>query len=539
MWRMSSGYDTFPRMHRSQVFLLICCAFLVGIAAASWLHIATLVMWGVVAVAGILMLIRRGYSLIVGALLLAAIVGVYRAQSVLTKPSVLWQVAESKPAVSLTGYVDGDFEPTATGGRFVFRVLRINTGEGSVTTNDRLLVSGPGWIRPRQGQWLILNGKIQQPKNYEDFDYVSYLAKEGIHAVMYFPKYDVPLDDVASLTVRTRVSVVAKLAAVRGALMESISRAVPQPESGYLAGLLVGAKGNVNAQLKEAFARTGTSHIVALSGYNITIIATVLMMLLAPLGMRRSYWLAVIAIALFTVMVGAGASVVRASIMGVLAMTAQRMGRLSDAGIAMAVTAALMCWYNPLVLRWDVGFQLSFLAFMGIVYVQPLLEPYAVRIFRFKPLASIVSTTLSAQVLVLPLLLYVFGTLAVYTLPVNVLVLPLVPIAMALGFATAVAGMVWSWAGFFIGQSAWLVAALQLFIITRVAALPSAAFVVQLSAPLMIALYLALATWLISLYRGRVIPTTNQEESHAGTHTRTAEAGRGRQGNPGGNHLPF
>lgn len=482
------------------------------------------------------MLIRRGHAFVIGVCVLAVVAGVYRTQNVLNRQSVIWGVAESKPLVSLEGYVDGDFEPTANGGRYTFRVLRIAAEEGTIETNDRILVSGPDWIRPRQGQWLVLTGKMQQPKSYDDFDYVSYLAKEGIHAVMYFPKYDVPLESTAPRGLRARVNVVGTLAGFRGALMESISRAVPQPEAGYLAGILVGAKGNVSAQLKEAFARTGTSHIVALSGYNITIIATVLMTLLAPLGTRRSYWLAVVAIILFTVMVGAAASVVRASIMGILAMTATRVGRLSDAGIAMAATAMVMCWYNPLLLRWDVGFQLSFLAFAGIMYVQPFIEPFALRVLRLKPLAAIVSTTLSAQVLVLPLLLHTFGTFAVYTLPVNVLVLPLVPVAMALGFATAVAGMVWSWAGFFIGQSAWLVAALQLSIIRFASALPHAALEFSMSGTTTVALYVALATWLISLYRGRVKLITIPD---AGTHTRTTEAGRGRQGNPGGNHLPF
>lgn len=471
-----------------------------GIAAASWLSLVPAVLWAGAAMSGILMLMRKSRTIIAGVILLSVVVGVWRTETVLSRESMLRHLAESKPEVSLTGYVDGDFERTATGGRYTFRVREIRTADFVEKTDDRVLVSGPAFVRPRQGQWLILNGKIQQAKNYEDFDYISYLAKEGIHGVMYFPKYDVPQAIHEPAFFRARVRVAASLSGIRIALMESIARSVPEPESGFLSGILVGAKGNVSADLKEAFSRTGTSHIVALSGYNITIIAMVLMVLFSPLGTRRSYWLSVIAIALFTIMVGAGASVVRAAIMGVMAMTAQRMGRLSDAGISMAATAAVMCLFNPLLLRWDVGFQLSFLAFAGIVYVQPLLEPWVLRVCRYKMLTSLVSTTLAAQVLVLPLLLHVFGTLAIYTLPVNLIVLPLVPLAMALGFATAVAGIVWFWAGLFIGQSAWLVAAFQLWVISKVAALPHAALEIQLSSPVTIALYCSLATWLFSVY---------------------------------------
>jgi competence protein ComEC len=296
----------------------------------------------------------------------------------------------------------------------------------------------------------------------------------------------------------------ARLAGLRLAISSSIASSVPQPESGYLAGILVGAKGNVDATVKDQFARTGTSHILAISGYNITIVASVLMMLLAPLGRRRSYWWAVAGIVLFTIMVGAGASVVRAAIMGVMALTAQRLGRANDAGTAMAATAAGMCWFNPFLLRWDIGFQLSFLAFAGIVYVEPLLRSSIEKLIPIKSLASIIATTLAAQVLVLPLLLFDFGQLAVYTLPVNVLVLPFVPLAMALGFATAVAGLLWSFAGQFIGQVAWLVAAVQLGIIRTAAALPYATFEVHITPSAMFAVYAALVAWLVSLYRRRI-----------------------------------
>jgi competence protein ComEC len=207
-------------------------------------------------------------------------------------------------------------------------------------------------------------------------------------------------------------------------------------------------------------------------------------------------------------MVGASASVVRAAIMGIIMLTALQVGRLPHSGIAILLSAALMCAVNPLILRWDVGFQLSFLAVAGIVYIEPLLKPFMVRLLRFTPLASLVAATLAAQIAVLPLLLFQFGTLAVYTLPVNVLVLPLVPITMALGFASGSVGLLWSFVGALIGQAAWLVASLQLIIIQWFSELPYAALEVSISGLTMTSLYCALVAGLISLYRGRVNLTT-------------------------------
>lgn len=479
-------------MHRSTVVLIGSIGFLCGIAAASFFVIAPLVMWALVCAGGILLLLRRTRATAVGILLLAAVCGIARTHAIIERPSPLWELAADKPTVTLTGVVESDFEATATGGRFVFHAFP----EG-----DRVLVSGPDWIRPRQGQILVLTGKIQQPKNYEDFDYVSYLAKSGIHATMYFPKYSVPEEFPMSWSTRTWLWLSSHLAALRLALTDAIARVVPQPESGYLTGILVGAKGVVSADMKDAFSRTGTSHILAISGYNITIVAAALMAMLARFGRRWSYWLAVLGIVLFTIMVGMGASVVRAAIMGIMAVTAQRLGRMSSAGSAMALSAVIMCWFNPLLLRWDVGFQLSFLAFAGIVYIEPLIRQTLERCLKWKTLAAMLATTLAAQVLVLPILLYTFNQLALYTLPANVLVLPLVPVAMALGFATAVAGLVWPFASGLIAQSAWLVAAYQLSIVRFFASLPHAAFEVHISVALLVALYAGLAAWLVAVYR--------------------------------------
>ncbi len=496
-------------MRASRMFLVACVSMLTGIAIASWWHVEIQALWLGVVMVGIALLVQRPWSVLCAGALVAMMLGAWRASDVIERASFLWDVASTKPEVSVIGYVDGDFEKTATGGRYVFHAMRIVREDGEHAVDDRILVSGPDWIKPRQGQWLTITAKLQQPKNFADFDYVGYLAKEGIHGTMYFPRYDVPDRNYGSTYTRFSVLCDGLLASIRGAFKEALARAVPQPEAGFLTGILIGAKGNISPALKEAFARTGTSHIVALSGYNITILSTVLIALLTPLGARRAYWIAVFGIGVFVVFVGGGASVVRAAIMGVLALTAQRLGRLSDATMLMAVTACAMCLYNPLLLRWDVGFQLSFLAFAGIVYVQPLIEPWIARIVKWKTLASLIATTLAAQVLVLPLLLHTFNLFAVYTLPVNMLVLPLVPIAMALGFATAVGGMLAPALGMLAGQMAWLVAAYQLAIVQWFARAPYAALNVTISTPLMIALYAALATWLISLYRGRALSNIN------------------------------
>jgi competence protein ComEC len=447
---------------------------------------------------GLALFVHRSFPLIIGVVLLAAVVGIWRTQAVVGQPSVLADIAADKPTLTLSGVVDGDIVRTASGLRYPFRVMMA----GDTAVSGRIMVYGPEWVRPRFGQALTLSGKLQLPKNTGDFDYVSWLAKDGIRAQMHFPEYGVP-DGIA---VPLSICLQRPLFSVRDALGEAIARAVPEPESSYLGGVVLGTRGSIEPSLTDAFSRTGTSHILAISGYNITIVAGALMAGLARLGRRRAYGATVIGITLFTLMVGASASVVRAALMGMLGLTAVQLGRRAEAGTGMLLTAALMTAANPMVLRWDAGFQLSFLAVAGIVYLEPLLRPGLARLVRWEPLAQMMSTTLAAQLAVLPLILFQFGTLAVYALPVNMLVLPLVPVAMTLGFATGVAGVMLPFFGSLVGQLAWLVAAVQLGIIRFASELPYASLELRIDTATTLALYATLVAFVVSVYHGHSEP---------------------------------
>ena len=129
-----------------------------------------------------------------------------------------------------------------------------------------------------------------------------------------------------------------------------------------MAGLLYGERSGLPLELADNFSRTGVSHIIAVSGYNISIVALALMSLFINLGLARprAFWLVVAGIILFVIFTGAGASVVRAGIMGLIVLLAGQLGRLSRIGNVLIFTAALMLLFNPYVLIWDAGFQLSF-----------------------------------------------------------------------------------------------------------------------------------------------------------------------------------
>ena len=221
---------------------------------------------------------------------------------------------------------------------------------------------------------------------------------------------------------------------VRDAFVVNISRVLPEPENAYLAGLLVGARSAIPASLKDAFRKTGTSHLTALSGYNVTIIVQNLGVI------SRSLWLPLGGIVLFVLATGAASSLVRAAIMGVLVMLAKKYGHAYSAQNALGATVAVMLFFDPTLLFHDIGFQLSILATLGLIW----LSPYCERPFRWVPkkygIRESIAQTLSAQATTLPLVLFYFGTFSIFSPLVNVLVSVTIPITMFFGFLVGTLG---------------------------------------------------------------------------------------------------
>ena len=156
---------------------------------------------------------------------------------------------------------------------------------------------------------------------------------------------------------------------------------------------------------------------------------------------------------------------------------------------------------NPMILRYDVGFQLSFMATVGILYLAPFLKTY------FKKLPSVLNfsetffMTVSAQIMVLPLILFYFHNLSLVALPANLLILPLVPLAMLAGFVTGIAGMIWSALGLVLGALAWLVASVAIFLARFFSNLPFASLNVFISWRTVVFVYILIFWFLYYLFR--------------------------------------
>jgi len=345
-------------------------------------------------------------------------------------------------------------------GRYQKIIVKIPLGSEASKSQKVLLNTGL-YPEYKYGDEMNLNCTLETPKNYEgSFDYRMYLAKDGIYYVCSGPKIELirrdrgsrfnphtnfwepgyGFDNDGNIERGIGVGVYAEIINIKNKFARAIDEIIPTPEAGLLSGLLLGGDGKLPKNIQDNFSRTGMTHIVAVSGYNITIIAEYLMLCMLFMGFwrKQAFWFSIVGIFLFILMIGFPTSAVRAGVMGALLLWAIKNGRLANSQNAIVASAGVMLLINPLLLRWDIGFQLSFLATLGIIYIYPLLEQHLVKKNKIFGIMEILGLTISAQIFVLPVILINFGNLSIISPLANILVLPIIPLTMLLGFVAVI-----------------------------------------------------------------------------------------------------
>jgi competence protein ComEC len=317
------------------------------------------------------------------------------------------------------------------------RAQALDNGKKQFQIGGLLLARVPVNQAFQYGQNVRLRGRLQTPPENEDFSYRDYLARQDVYSY-------VPDAEVTVLPGTSANPLLASVYNLKSRLLDNIYRLFLDPEASLLAGILLGIDSGLPAPLQQAFKDTGTAHIIAISGFNIAIIAGVFIFLFSRLvGPRRGALLAVLGIASYTFLVGAAPAVVRAAIMGMLSLFAVQVGRRQMGILTLAFVAALMALWNPQYL-WDAGFQLSFFATLGLILYGTPLQAAAERFLgRYFPptraarfagiLAGVILLTFAAQITTLPILAYHFQQISLVSFLANPFILPAQPAVMILG----------------------------------------------------------------------------------------------------------
>ncbi len=345
------------------------------------------------------------------------------------------------------------------------------------STTGKILATVASYPEFNYGDQIHLRGVLQKPKNFtnEDdlrqFDYVSYLAKDGVRYVMFQPTITLISENSGNFVKR-------KLFDLKNSFLRNVGEIIPEPAASLLGGLVVGAKRSLGADWLEKFRTVGVIHIVVLSGYNITIVAEFIMRLLAFLPRAARLAGGALAIILFAVMTGGSATIVRASLMAILVVVARATGRIYGITRALLLAGFLMVLHNPKILVFDTSFQLSFLSTLGLIYLSPVIEKWLGFIPEKLQLRQIAAATIATQIFVLPLLLYQMGQLSIVSLPVNLLILPAIPWTMLFGFLAGALGFISQIIALPFAFIAYLLLAFQLKIVALFAALPFASIAI-------------------------------------------------------------
>jgi len=299
------------------------------------------------------------------------------------------------------------------------------------TDKYKILVTVPNYPEYFYGDVLKINGKIQFPQEFDTFNYKNYLAKDKIYYVSYYPKTEI-------LDRNQGNKIFSAILNFKNKLTQKVETLMPFPEVSILEGIILGNKQIFSEEIKNNLSITGTSHITAISGMNIVIISEILMVVLIALGLwrKQAFYFVLILIFLFIIMVGAPASAVRAGIMGAILLYAQKIGRLSNATRIMVFAGAIMLIFNPFLLRYDVGFQLSFIAVIGLVYIKPIFDTWWGKLLKKEYIGSvleIIDTTIAAQISVLGILVYNFGRISFISPITNILIVPFITLLTIIG----------------------------------------------------------------------------------------------------------
>lgn len=387
--------------------------------------------------------------------------------------------------------------PESRDGGLRLRVMAdalIRDGQRLPVAGELLALTTPG-ADFLPGDRVRATGLLQRPGEFGDYSWSDFLARRGIFSVM----RDATVERLAE---RQGVSLQGALHDLRRRAGEHIERHLPAPQSALLQGILLGDESGLSPAMRQAFSVTGAAHVIAISGFNMIILSGAVMALvrrtrLSPLDAAA---IGVATILLYTLFVGAGAAVLRATLVSSLLIIAGALRRRVYAPASLACATLLMSLENPTVL-WDVGFQLSVFAALGVML---LVDPIGAGLRRLLSLALPRESTrrladllveplvvsLAAQIATLPLLLRYFGILSLISLPVNLLIVPVQAPLLILGLLATLTAFIAPLPAQLLYWLDLLPLTWTTAIVSRAAALPGAAGELQADPRLVAVIYM-------------------------------------------------
>lgn len=326
-------------------------------------------------------------------------------------------------------------------------------------TSKKIQILAPQFPFFEYGDKVIISGKfvsIFEP-GFKIND-ISYFLANNIIYSCYYPKINFfsKSDYKEPLVTSFRKNLIK----TRKSLEIKIAQSLPEPQAGLLSGILLGTRSEISKDTKEILTKAGLIHIIALSGYNISIVAVTIRSLLRKISAKIAFWGSLASVWIFVASTGFPASVVRAAIMGSILLLSKKIGRRGDGLAAILLASITMVLINPNILLYDIGFQLSFAAVCGIIFLAPRIRIYF-DVFG-RTFGEILAATISAQIFTFGLISFYFGRVSFVSLISNLLVVPIIPFLMLIGFLGSLISFFSIWLSALLFKLSWFLLAFVL-----------------------------------------------------------------------------
>ncbi|TET13589.1 MAG: DNA internalization-related competence protein ComEC/Rec2 [Dehalococcoidia bacterium] len=496
--------------------IYLSSSWIIGIYLGMWAGFHWAAIAAVAGVALLAFLLRRGKALLLVLCLIVLVGGIFRFQT--TVPNVdesTLQFHNDKGVVQIKGLVAADPEPTDSAVALRLDAREIKVGEVWRDASGVVLVYAPRFPSPdflfshgprdppyyRYGDLVQVEGELETPPEFEGFDWREYLARQGIHSIIYYPA------QMELLASGQGFKPQQWLYGLRNRMSESLEDALHEPQGSLAQATLLGKRSNIPDELRDSLSQTGTAHVIAISGLHIAIVGGIALSFWAWLfGRRRPtyFLLALVAIWGYALLTGLHAPALRAAIMVSLWLFADYIGRPRSALTSLLFAAALMIGIHPSIMR-EVSFQMSFAAMAGLILLTPRFRSWGRRALKLTDggrtglgfVVDSLSITLGAVLAIMPIIAYYFHQISLVVLPANFFALPALPGAIGTAALVAIFGLFAPPLAQVLGWVAWLFLSYMIEVIEFFSSLPFASIELkEVGAPFVWGYYVVLGAGL-------------------------------------------